>query len=184
MNLSPNSLESFARTAEAVAATTKKLQKAKLLGDYFEQLSDEDLARAARYFAGQQFAQSDVRTTNVGGSILGEAICLATGVDPASLGPRYARWGDAGDVAFEIFCEARPGNEATLTLADTEELLSRLSGTRGKKAKTEVLTRGLIKATPFGATYLVKLLSGDFRSGLRDGLVAAALAPALKHRSA
>src|SRR5438132_12971803 len=180
MNLPPNSLESFARTAEAVAATTKKLQKAKLLGDYFEQLSDEDLARAARYFAGQQFAQSDVRTTNVGGSILGEAICLATGVDPASLGPRYARWGDAGDVAFEIFCEARPDNEATLTLADKEQLLSGLSSTRGKKAKTEVLTRLLRKATPLEAKYLVKLLSGDLRIGLREGLVEDALARAFK----
>src|SRR6266516_1448592 len=158
MNPPPNLLENFARTAEAVAATTRKLQKAKLLGDYFEHLGDEDLMRAARYFAGQQFAQSDVRTTNVGGSILGEAICLATGVDAASLGPRYARWGDAGDVAFEIFGEARPNNEATLTLADTEELLSRLSSTRGKKAKTEVLTRVLIKATPLEAKYLVKLL--------------------------
>src|SRR5438067_13614579 len=128
----PNSLESFAQTAEAVAGTTKKLEKAKLLGDYFEHLSDEDLTRAARYFAGQQFAQSDVRTTNVGGSILSEAICLATSVDPATLGPRYARWGDAGDVAFEIFCEGKPNNEATITLADMEELLSQLSSTRGK----------------------------------------------------
>src|SRR3989440_961905 len=180
MNLPPNSLESFARTAEAVAATTKKLQKAKLLGDYFEHLSDEDLTRAARYFAGQQFAQSDVRTTNVGGSILGEALCLATGVDPASLGPRYARWGDAGDVAFEVFCEARPNNEATLTLADTEELLSQLSSTRGKKGKTEVLTRVLRKATPLSAKYLVKLLSGDLRIGLREGLVEDALARAFR----
>src|SRR5256885_751689 len=180
MNLPPNSLESFARTAEAVAATTKKLQKAKLLGDYFEHLSDEDLTRAARYFAGQQFAQSDVRTTNVGGSILGEAICLASGVAPASLSPRYARWGDAGDVAFEIFGEARPDNEATLTLADTEELLSRLSSTRGKKAKTEVLTSVLRKATPLEAKYLVKLLSGDLRIGLREGLVEDAIARAFK----
>src|SRR2546423_13983978 len=92
-----NSLEQFARTAEAVAATTKKLEKARLLGEYFAHLADEDLARAARYFAGQQFAQSDMRTTNVGGSILREAMCLATGVAPESLGPRYARWGDAGD---------------------------------------------------------------------------------------
>src|ERR1044072_7413095 len=107
----PNSLESFGRTAEAVAATTKKLEKARLLGEYFEHLRDEDLSRAARYFAGQQFAQSDVRTTNVGGSILSEAMCLATGVDPETLGPRYARWGDAGEVAFEIFCEAKPSNE-------------------------------------------------------------------------
>src|SRR5437899_9329685 len=180
MNLPPNSLASFARTAEAVAATSKKLQKAKLLGDYFEQLSDQDLARAARYFAGQQFAQSDVRTTNVGGRILGEAICLATDVDPTSLGSRYARWGDAGDVAFEVFCEVRPDNEAALTLADTEELLSRLSSTRGKKAKTEVLTRVLIKATPLEAKYLVKLLSGDLRIGLREGLVEDALARAFK----
>src|SRR5207244_9149607 len=180
MNLPTNSLESFARTAEVVAATSKKLEKARRLGHCLETRSDQDLARAARYFAGQQFAQSDVRTTNVGGSILGEAICLATRVDPASLGPRYARWGDAGDVAFEIFCEARPGNEATLTLADTEELLSRLSSTRGKKAKTEVLTRVLIKATPLEAKYLVKLLSGDLRIGLREGLVEDALARAFK----
>src|SRR5438477_3944840 len=180
MNLQPNSLESFARTAEAVAATTKKLQKAKLLGDYFEHLSDQDLTRAARYFAGQQFAQSDVRTTNVGGRILGEAICLATDVDPASLGPRYARWGDAGDVAFEVFCEARPDNEAALTLADADELLSGLSSTRGKKAKTEVLTHLLRKATPLEAKYLVKLLSGDLRIGLREGLVEDALARAFK----
>src|SRR6185503_16420697 len=123
----PNSLEAFARTAESVAATTKKLEKARLLGEYFEQLGDEDLTRAARYFAGQQFAQSDVRTTNVGGRTLSEAMCLATGVAAETLGPRYARWGDAGDVAFEIFSEAKPKNEPSLTLADTEALLSRLS---------------------------------------------------------
>ena len=51
-SLTANSLESFARTAEAVAATTKKLEKAALLEGYFRQLDDEDLARAARYFAG------------------------------------------------------------------------------------------------------------------------------------
>ena len=78
-NLPPNSLENFARTAGAVAATTKKLEKAALLGAYFEQLGDDDLARAARYFAGQQFALSDARTTNVGGRILSDAMVLATG---------------------------------------------------------------------------------------------------------
>src|SRR5207245_9709859 len=107
-NLPSNSLEQFGRTAEAVAATTKKLEKAALLGEYFAQLDDDDLARAARYFAGHQFAQSDARTTNVGGSILSEALVAATRVAPESLGPRYARWGDGGDVAVEIFCEAKP----------------------------------------------------------------------------
>ena len=175
-----NSLESFARTAEAVAATSKKLAKAALLGEYFAQLGDEDLARAARYFAGQQFALSDARTTNVGGSILSEALCLSTGVEPDSLGPRYARWGDGGDVAFEVFSEAKPDNQPNLTLQETESLLARLSATRGKKAKTELLTVVLSLATPLEAKYLVKLLSGDLRIGLREGLVEDAVARAFK----
>jgi DNA ligase-1 len=179
-NLPLNSLEQFARTAEAVAATTKKLEKTRLLGEFFEHLGDDDLARAARYFAGQQFAQSDVRTTNVGGSILSEAMCIATGIAPDSLGPRYARWGDAGDVAFEIFCEAKPNNQPNLTLAGTEMLLSQLSTTRGKKAKIEVLAGIFTKATALEAKYLVKLLAGDLRIGLREGLVEDAIARAFR----
>ena len=180
MALPANSLENFARTAEAVAATTRKLEKAALLGAYFEQLGDDDLARAARYFAGQQFAQSDARTTNVGGRILSEAMVLATGVNPESLGPRYARWGDGGDVAFEIFVETKPSNQPGLSLPATEELLARLSTTRGKNAKTQMLTQVLAQATPLEAKYLVKLLSGDLRIGLREGLVEDAIARAFK----
>jgi DNA ligase 1 len=179
-SLPPNSLEAFAQTAEAVAATTKKLKKAALLGEYFQQLDDEDLPRAARYLAGQQFALNDARTTNVGGSILGEALCAATGSSPESLGPRYARWGDGGDVAFEVFGEARPDNKPSLSLAETESLLARLSATRGKKAKTLLLTEALMRATPLEAKYLVKLLSGDLRIGLREGLVEDAIARAFK----
>lgn len=179
-SLPPNSLEAFAKTAEAVAATRKKLEKAALLGEFFQDLADDDLARAARYFAGQQFALNDARTTNVGGSILGEALCAATGSSPESLGPRYARWGDGGDVAFEVFCEARPGNEPSLSLAETEDLLARLSATRGKNAKTLLLTTSLARATPLEAKYLVKLLSGDLRIGLREGLVEDAIARTFK----
>lgn len=180
MTLPANSLENFAQTAEAVAATTKKLQKAALLGAYFEQLGDDDLARAARYFAGQQFAQSDARTTNVGGRILSEAMVAATGINPESLGPRYARWGDGGDVAFEIFVETRPDAQPSISLEGIEELLARLSITRGKNAKTQIFTQVFARATPLEAKYLVKLLSGDLRIGLREGLVEDAIARAFK----
>src|SRR5215813_2345152 len=179
-NLPQNSLESFARTAEAVAATTKKLEKAAVLGNYFAQLGDEDLGRASRYFAGQQFALSDARTTNVGGSILSEALCLATGLSPEGLGARYARWGDGGDVAFEMFVEAKANNQPGISLQGTEQLLASLSTTRGKKAKTQLLAQTLTRATPLEAKYLVKLLSGDLRIGLREGLVEDAIARAFK----
>lgn len=177
---SANYLESYARIAEAVAATPKKLAKAALLGEYFQQLGDEDLGRAARYFAGQQFAQADARTTNIGGRILSDALSAATGFKPEDLGARYARWGDGGDVAFELIGEARPDNQPGLTLVETEALLAQLSTTRGKNAKTALLAGVLARATALEAKYLVKLLSGDLRIGLREGLVEDAIARAFQ----
>src|SRR5450432_1809929 len=100
-NTAIDSLERFAETAEAVAGTTRKLAKAATLGAYLQPLIDADLARAARYFAGHQFAQSDARTTNVGGRIISDALSAATGFSSEELLPRYVRLGDPGDLAYE-----------------------------------------------------------------------------------
>src|SRR5687768_2046304 len=164
-------LQAFAECAEAVAATTKKLEKAAILGAYLQSLSDANLTRAARYFAGHQFALADARTTNVGGSIISAALSEATGFSPEDLYPRYVRLGDPGDLAAEIVREARKTFTPSITLAETESLISRLSETRGIKNKTALLTTVLRNATPLEAKYLVKLLSGDLRIGLREGLV-------------
>ena len=169
-------LQAFAECADAVAATTKKLEKAAILGDYFKTLSDADLLRAARYFAGHQFALNDARTTNVGGSIISAALSEATGFSPEDLYPRYVRLGDPGELAEEIVKEARQSFQATVTLAETESLITRLSETRGIKNKTALLTAVLFRATPLEAKYLVKLLAGDLRIGLREGLVEDAIA--------
>src|SRR5215213_616691 len=169
-------LQSFAECAEAIAATTKKLEKAAILGRYLERLSDADLTRAARYFAGHQFASTDARTTNVGGSIISAALSEATGFSPEDLYPRYVRLGDPGDLAAEIMKEAKQSFQPTITLAETESLIARLSETRGIKNKTALLTAVLHKASPLEAKYLVKLLSGDLRIGLREGLVEDAIA--------
>ena len=169
-------LQAFAECAEAVAATTKKLEKAAILGAYLETLSDPDLTRAARYFAGHQFALADARTTNVGGSIISAALSEATGFSPEDLYPRYVRLGDPGDLAAEIIKEAKRTYAPSITLAETESLISRLSETRGIKNKTALLTTVLHNATPLEAKYLVKLLAGDLRIGLREGLVEDAIA--------
>ena len=173
-------LADFARAADAVAATTKKLEKAATLGAYFHTLADEDLARAARYFAGHQFALNDARTTNVGGGMLRDAISEVSGLEVENLRPRYVRLGDAGEVAREAFAEAGRGEvvRPTLTLAEVESLIETLSETRGTGNKRAVLVEALRRATPPEAKYLVKLLVGDLRIGLQEGLVEDAVARA------
>jgi ATP-dependent DNA ligase len=176
----PNdSLQRFAETAEEIAATTKKLAKAATIADYFRQLNDADLARAARYFAGHQFASSDERTTNVGGSIISAALCAATGFSIEDLLPKYVRLGDAGEAAYEAVQEAgRDYKEPTMSLAETESVIARLSETRGTKNKTALLTATLAHATPLEAKYFVKILARDLRIGLREGLVEDSIARA------
>jgi ATP-dependent DNA ligase len=173
---SGGTLQAFAECAEAVAATTKKLEKAAILGSYLQTLSDSDLTRAARYFAGHQFAMSDARTTNVGGSIITSALCEATGCGSDDLYARYVRLGDPGELAAEIVQETKRSFNPTITLAETESLITRLSETRGIKNKTALLAAVLHRASPLEAKYLVKLLAGDLRIGLREGLVEDAIA--------
>ncbi|MDT7603473.1 MAG: ligase 1 [Acidobacteriota bacterium] len=180
--LTEGALEAFARVADEVAATAKKLEKARLLGAYFHTLADDDLVRAARYFAGHQFALNDARTTNVGGGMLRDAISEVTGLDVENLRPRYVRLGDSGEVAFEAFEESGRGRVVApnFTLAETEELIERLSETRGTKNKRDVLVEALKRATPTEAKYLVKLLVGDLRIGLQEGLVEDSIARAFE----
>lgn len=166
------SLQQFGEVAEAIAATTKKLEKTSLLGDYLRGLNDSDLARAVRYFAGHQFALSDSRTTNVGGSIISAALSAGTGFSIEDLLPRYIRLGDAGEAACEAVMEADQAyREPVITLAETESIIVRLSETRGTKNKTALLAAVLRHASPIEAKYLVKLLAGDLRIGLKEGLV-------------
>lgn len=164
-------LQRFAEVAEAISGTSKKLEKASLLGSYFKDLRDVDLARAARYFAGHQFAMNDSRTTNVGGSIISDALSQATGFSIEDLLPRYVRLGDAGEAAYEVVKEAKFVRQPVLSLAEVESIIARLSETKGTRNKTALLSAVLHEATPLEAKYLVKLLVGDLRIGLREGLV-------------
>lgn len=173
-------LERFAEVAEQVAATSKKLAKAALVGDYLKQLDDPDLNRAARYFAGQQFAQNDARTTNVGGSIISTALSEATGLSLQELAPIYVQLGDAGETAHRAIQAAKRFNQPTISLMETESIITRLSETRGIKNKTRILVEVLSHATPLEAKYLIKLLAGDLRIGLREGLVEDAIARAFE----
>jgi DNA ligase-1 len=174
------SLQRWAEVAEEVAATTKKLEKTAVVGNYLQQLGDADLGRAARYFAGHQFAQHDARTTNVGGSIISTALSEATGLSFAELGPLYVRLGDAGEAAQEAVKAAKQCHRPTISLAETESIIARLSETRGIKNKIGLLTAVLSRATPLEAKYLIKLLAGDLRIGLREGLVEDAIARAFE----
>src|SRR5437763_16903245 len=61
----PSEFLAFANIGQAIAATPGKLEKVRLLAEYFSTIDDERLAFATTYFTGNSFPQADLRTLQV-----------------------------------------------------------------------------------------------------------------------
>lgn len=166
----------FSAVAEEIAAITKRLQKAALLGSYFTSLTDDDLTLAARYFAGYIFPLRSQQTINIGMAALLNAISVVTWEEKTSLTEKLVKLGDPGDVAFLSFTQNPTAQQPTLTLKELSQRLGQLAITSGTKRKAQLITSLLKLATPKEAKYIVKLLAGDLRIGLKEGAVEDALA--------
>ncbi|UBF25579.1 ATP-dependent DNA ligase [Kovacikia minuta CCNUW1] len=172
-SLAIDAFQRFAIAAEQIAATTKRITKAAILGDYFAALSDEDLRLAARYFAGSPFPQFDQRVLQVGGSALMTALLEVSGAEEDTLQVELVQRGDLGDVAASVL----PDSVApTLHLSEVSKGFTSLVETQGNKRKVKRIVQLLQQATPLEAKYLIKLMTGDLRIGLREGAVEDAIA--------
>jgi len=171
-------LSDFCNTANAIAATTKKSEKERLLADYFVSLDDASLERAAVFFSGSPFPRKDQRAAGVGGAALGDALVEVTGRPADEIWSSWRQYGDAGDTAATLF-PVDPSRSVTLSEAgETFELLAATPGAIDKKNLLAALLRKLDRD---GVRYVVKILLREFRIGLQEGLVESAIAKAF-HR--
>ena len=165
----------LALTAASIAATTRRTEKERFLADYLRTLDDPSLQRAAVFFTGAAFPRKEERVTGVGWATVGEAASEAAGVPLGTLWHRAQERGDLGEAAAELF----PGDRAAvLTVLEVGELFDSLAATAGALAKKELLTSMFRKATAEEAGVLAKILLGEFRIGIQEGLVESAIAKA------
>src|SRR5260370_10398998 len=170
-------MEAFARTCEAIRATSSKLEKARLLGEYFDALDDEPPPLADGYFAARPFADRDQRKLNLGYAVIRNAVCEIAKVDEEALGESYMRHSDVGDVIEEVL-QGHTHPQPT-SLREVQQTFVRIYEQRTVKKKTEALRELLDRLTPREAKFVGKILTGDLRIGLRAGLVEAGIAKAV-----
>ncbi|HEX8617863.1 MAG TPA: ATP-dependent DNA ligase [Thermoanaerobaculia bacterium] len=168
-------LSDFARTANAIAATTKKSEKERILADYLRSLDDAALERAVVFFSGSPFPRREERVTGVGGAAIGDAVAEATGRSHEEVWAPWPKYADPGDTIAESFPED-PSRDVTLT--ELGEHFDRIAATQGAGAKKELLVALLRKVDAQGARYIVKILTRELRIGLVEGLVEASIAKA------
>jgi DNA ligase-1 len=171
-------LSDFCNTANAIAATTKKSEKERLLADYFVSLDDASLERAAVFFSGSPFPRKDQRAAGVGGATLSEALVEVTGLPADEVWSTWSQYGDAGDTAAALFSI---DSSRSVTLSKAGETFELLAATPGAIDKKNLLVGLLRNLDRDGVRYVVKILLREFRIGLQEGLVEAAIAKAF-HR--
>jgi ATP-dependent DNA ligase len=166
----------FVETAEAVAATTKKTEKVRLISALFSALPPSDASLAAQFFTGRAFPQFEERVVGVGGSSLARAVGTASGRAGERLGKIYRKHGDLGDMAEELLRDSHAAGD--LTLQDVATSFGELSAARTQRQKDELLASVIARASAGDVKYIVKILTGDLRIGSKESLVEEAIAKA------
>ncbi len=170
-------MQTFAQTAEAVAATRSRLKKAAILETYFASLGDADLYRAGLYLSGRTFPLWDQRVLSAGFANVRDALLAVLPEGMSDFDKLLLEFGDVGDAAAVVMAR-RPDPAPTLTLADVAALFEALAAAKGARARTQLVADALRRATAIETRYLVKIIMGELRVGLQEGQVEDAIARA------
>ena len=165
----------FARAGAAVGATSATLEKTRILAAYFRTLDEDDLRRAAVYMSGRAFPPSQRRTLGLGWSTLNKVVASVSARDEDELGDIFRKHSDFGNWAGEALEGSTAPEE--VALADVEATLEAIRTARGN-AKARPLESMLRRMHPEAARFFVKIIAGEMRIGLSEGLVEAAIAEA------
>jgi DNA ligase 1 len=168
----------FAETATAIAATTRKTEKEAILAAYLRSLDDASLERAAVFFTGAAFPRREERVTGVGWATLAEGVAAALGKTRDELGIAARRAGDLGDGLAPFFPERHGSPAEEVSVLEAGETFAALAAASGPRAKAAVLAELFGRLHREEARYLLKLLVGELRIGLQEGLVESSIAKA------
>ncbi|MFI5404681.1 MAG: ATP-dependent DNA ligase [Candidatus Gagatemarchaeaceae archaeon] len=173
----------LADTLEKARGTRSKTEKVKILSEYLRSLQPDEAQIAARLAVGSSSERGSKDEAQVGYSALLDVLKEATGASRERVSEVYLRHGDLGEVAAELLEEKQEQTlfQEPLTLADIEAAFLRLRSSKGKGSTANrkgVVKSLILRAGPLEGKYIVKVLTGEMRTGLVSGLLEEAIASA------
>ncbi len=139
-----------------------------------------DAGQFCLFLAGQPFPEADARKLNAGGAILSRALKGVSGATDAAMTAAYRKHGDLGAAAYDLLVPpyGRAPGSSTITLGEVAETFDALASARTTAARSAAVESLLRRATALEAKYLLKLMLGDMRIGVKQSLVEEGIAVA------
>jgi DNA ligase 1 len=166
----------FVDVCEEISQVTGKLRKIELLSNYLRGLEPDDLKAASIYLTGHPFSQADGRVLQIGWAVVRKSLMQAAAISELEFRRISAGYGDAGKVAYEaLLGKTTP---RAFSMAEVKVQFEKLEQASGPAAKTALLTAWLTQLDAARGSYVIRILTGDLRIGLREGLVEESVAAA------
>ncbi|HET7027781.1 MAG TPA: ATP-dependent DNA ligase [Candidatus Limnocylindrales bacterium] len=170
----------WSELAERVAATSRTSEKTALLADYLRSLPADELPIAAVFLAGRPFAAAADQRAGLGWATISATVARLADAPAGALGEAYDRSSDLGVAVAEVLATRplQPTAADAPSLADVAAGYAGIEAASGPARKAAIFAALLERSDPLTAKYIVKILTGELRIGLREGLLEAAIAQA------
>ena len=182
----PATFLSLCLLLEKVESTKKRLQIIEETANYLQTLSAEELEPAVNMMVGRAFPKYSQKTLDVSWTTLQHILEQISVFDWNQFRTAMAKTGDIGSATKTVLEQSKGTRQMQLTqtpltileIRRSLEAIAQTQGTGSRAKKDRQITALLSQATPVEAKYLVKVFTGEMRTGMHEGLMEQSVAHA------
>jgi len=173
----------LANIYESVGRVSSKLEKTRILAEFFREIPPHDLEKVVLLAQGRVFPRVSSYELGIASRMMIKAISKFTGFPSGEIEDRLREKGDLGLVAEEYAEKKKQAASSAgrLTVGRVFEDLRKLafiSGADSQDRKFVLIGSLLASAKPKEARYIVKTILGELRVGVAEGIIRDAIVEA------
>lgn len=173
----------LAEVYEKLESTQSKLEKTKILADFFKEIKEKDLEKTIFLAAERVFPSYSDKEMGIAAKLMIKSIARATGVGEKDVKKKFKETGDLGLTASECVKERKQQTlmKKTLTVDKVFENLREITKTGGEKSqekKMNLIAELFASAEPKEAIYVTRTILEELRVGVAEGLIRDAIVEA------
>src|SRR5580704_16195485 len=168
----------FAVVCQSLSQTQSRLQMAEEVGTFLAALDVDEAEIAARFMVGRAVEQGEEKRLQISGRAVWKIVAEMT--DSADQGEDIFTAAEDFGEAVEMTLKLRATDpEPTLTIRELNDKFAEIAAIEGRHArnrKLDALRELFTRASAFEAKYIAKILIGEMRHGVSEGLMLEAIA--------
>ena len=174
-------LADFSDVCRLVGETSSRIAKVDYLVNYLRSLeSPDDLMLSTRWLTGEALPRrAGRRLLNIGSAAIKRSLLSVPGVKPERFKAISSSQNDLARTA-RILLQEVPLAPNPMTLAELNDFFLEMEQMQGSLEKVENLAKRLFHLHPSEGELVIRLLTGDLRIGLKEGLVEEAVGKAFE----